>query len=125
MISTDDLWQIDDNVPTADEIEEAGIDIDEQMRSYVDQFAGRMVDLSLHDTDGYLAYPAGSSECVALGHREPAEGWDEDDDLHPVGWDGGPLCIETRHGLACSWCEGECHEITLPDLWSLPWVRND
>lgn len=89
-----------------------------------------------HDRDGYFAELAGSEKCLALGHVTPEIAWDDDFDKveadhpewaakHPWSWDGERLCLDTRYGVACTACEGECDSITLPvvELWSLPGVR--
>lgn len=62
-----------------------------------------------HDRDGYLCEMAGSPECLALGHKpDPVNGWDDDPDLHPLGWDGiEPICPATRYGTACTQCESD------------------
>lgn len=90
-----------------------------------------------HDRDGYFAHLAGSTACVKLGHA-PESSLEFDDDGepvskeakawaegHPLSWDGDRFCSETRYGVACTACEGECDSITTPtvDLWAL--VRRD
>lgn len=63
---------------------------------------------AVHDRDGYLAEDAGSYRCLKLGHYpDPALGWDDDGENHPTGWNGDPLCFETRYGQACTECESE------------------
>lgn len=72
-----------------------------------------------HDSDGYFAELAGSTKCLALGHREPF-----DEDTHTEGWEGELICDATRYGDACMYCEGECDfgygRVQL--LWDAPGV---
>jgi hypothetical protein len=81
-----------------------------------------------HDRDGYFAEEAGSPQCEALGHTpDPENGW-EGDAEHPYGWGGGdPICPDTRFGVACSQCEGDCSgiedDVTQDAFWGLPGVR--
>ena len=59
-----------------------------------------------HNLNGYLAHPAGSTQCKALGHTPSSDGeWDED--THPTGWGGDELCVATSYARACTDCESE------------------
>jgi len=69
---------------------------------------------TFHDQAGFYADEAGSAQCVALGHTDPEVSGDATDDeidawreSHPLGWHGS-ICLATRHGVACTTCEGEC-----------------
>jgi hypothetical protein len=60
-----------------------------------------------HDDNGYICDFAGDSSCLALGHEpDPEEGW-SDDDAHPKGWSGVPVCPATKWQAACSYCESD------------------
>ena len=75
-----------------------------------------------HDQDGWFAEFAGSTACLALGHKPNEYGeWDEDA-IHESGWDGETLCTSTKYGSACTHCEGECDMQAPPSLWALPGV---
>lgn len=80
-----------------------------------------------HDLDGWFAHEAGSPQCLALGHVEPADGWEDDPDDHPHGWEGEPLCPATQYDVCCTQCEGECSgiedDVTRDEFWRLPGVR--
>lgn len=64
-----------------------------------------------HNRDGFFCELAGSPECLALGHEpDPEDGWDDDPDGHPNGWNSDTLCVATRFGVACSECENDVNE---------------
>lgn len=89
-----------------------------------------------HDQDGYFAELAWSERCIALGHQRDPQAYDGDtyfeteDQLYADGvhaaswdgdsWDGDSICVSTRYGTACVYCEGDCdHDITGPNLWEM------
>jgi hypothetical protein len=68
-------------------------------------------DRRTHDADGYICEMAGSDRCLDLGHiPDPVDGWWSDDEAHPVGWSGDPICPATRLEDACTVCEGPVSE---------------
>ena len=81
-----------------------------------------------HDSDGYFADYAGGEKCLALGHK-PFEEMDDtsgEDGYSPAvdhgaSWDGEELCLSTKYGVACSYCEGECSHGygQIPNLWEM------
>lgn len=79
-----------------------------------------------HDRNGYLCDFAGDRSCLALGHKpDPECGWEEDDE-HPEGWGGNPICPATKYDVACSQCESDDCEgaellamSTRNELWAL------
>jgi hypothetical protein len=96
-----------------DELEEYLLDVFRELRLNFLERAG-------HDRDGYFCHVAGSTECMALGHKPNADGeWTDEDDDHHSAWDGDLICPATRYADACSQCEGECSMPDVPDLWAL------
>jgi hypothetical protein len=60
-----------------------------------------------HNRDGFLCDFAGDPSCLALGHTpDPETEWDDDDD-HPYGWGGNPICPATKYATACTECESD------------------
>jgi len=80
-----------------------------------------------HNLDGFMAHPAGSEQCEALGHKpEPDGEWDYL--LHPVGWHGDEICVATSYGAACTYCESEDCEAPVTDtatFWKKFEAQND
>jgi len=74
-----------------------------------------------HDLNGFIAEFAGSDECVALGHvADVYGGWDAQ--THPYGWGNEQMCVATRYGTACTYCESEDCEAPKTDtsvFWKL------
>lgn len=82
-----------------------------------------------HDTDSFFAHLAWSAECLALGHALTTRRGKQLDPHrasgdHTSGWDGEEICLPTRHGSACTHCEGECDFwITSQSIWEMRGVR--
>lgn len=110
-----------------DEAAEYHYTSDEEREDYLDDVFSEIRYLNWglrhgdHDRNGFFADEAGSDQCVALGHTE--SDW-ENDETHPMGWDGDPICEATKFGQACSACEGECDFSTpsVVKIWELPGV---
>lgn len=97
-----------ETVPTTREVAEMERDdeLESYMRDVYEEIRRTHRERRFHDRDAFLAHGAGEAECLALGHIEPQNGW-EDDEAHPPGWGWEPICLATRHGVACSACESE------------------
>lgn len=93
---------------------------EETLRLELKGLSGWNRENSTHDASGYYAEYAWGEKCLALGHKQDPKCLDDDgfyddyedelfaDDIHASGWDGDIICTETRHGVACMYCEGEC-----------------
>lgn len=106
-----DAW---DGWTTAEQ-EEWLVDVFEELAQHFEES-------KLHDTSGYLCFDAGSKPCADLGHEpDPVSGWDDDEE-HPLGFDGEPVCPATSYAPACTYCEGDCSDDRLRLIWTLPGV---
>lgn len=81
-----------------------------------------------HDSDGYFADKAGGEKCLSFGHvlHSDLKEWNGEDGYSPAAdhgpsWDGEELCLSTKYGVACSYCEGECsmNYGQIPSLWEM------
>lgn len=87
-------------------------DIEEYLRDVYVSIPGWHADAARHDRDGFFAEFAYSDACREAGHTNDQEDADGNDPLiadgiHTSGWDGHTICLATKHGVACSECEGE------------------
>lgn len=99
-------------------------EVESELRWTYDRLASAHQALAVHDADGFFADHAGSPKCAALGHD--LEDLDQHEDLiadgdHVSGWNGDEICVPTRWGEACTYCEGECDTLygKIPNLWDM------
>lgn len=127
-----ELWHTDGIPDRPLDIDHTPDAIDRALEELTYRMALEQEEGAEHNADGWLAHVAGSSECLALGHREPEGGWDADTqtfdaggimvDLHPWGWDEFVMCRATVYAIACTTCQNECEFDRPPSVWTMPGV---